>query len=172
MNKTLRTILTIIVILVLAGGVVFIGSRIMRMLAAGSGFNAGNASGGLVAVSANGNTIAPDPNSQLPENTASQIIGNLNVSIALTPYPPVGWQEGGFDVTLTDTQGQKITDAKITLDLTMPAMPMPPNTLEGQHTGSGLYHSTGMFTMRGLWKIEVIIERGGKKQSVFFEVGL
>jgi hypothetical protein len=29
-----------------------------------------------------------------------------------------------------------------------------------------------MFTMRGLWKIEVIIERGGKKQSVFFEVGL
>jgi hypothetical protein len=171
-KKTLRTILTIIVVLALAGGVIFIGSRIMRMFAGGSGFGAGNASGGLVAVSADGKALTIDLNSQLPKNTASQNVGDLNVSIALSPYPPVGWQEGAFDITLTDGQGLPITDAKITLDLTMPAMPMPPNTLEAQHTGSGLFHSTGMFTMRGLWKIEVIIERGGKKQSVFFEVGL
>jgi hypothetical protein len=172
MNKTLRTILTIIVVLAIAGGVIFIGSRIMRMRATGSGFGAGNASGSLVAVSADGKALATDPNSQLPKNTASQNVGNLNVSIALSPYPPVGWQEGAFDVTLTDGQGLPITDAKITLDLTMPAMPMPPNTLEAQHSENGLYHATGMFTMRGLWKLEVIIERNGEKQSVFFEVGL
>jgi hypothetical protein len=172
MSKSLRTILNIIVIIALAAGVLFIGSRIMRMFAGGSGFNAGIASAGLVAVSADGKSIPADPATQLPKNTAVQKVGNLNVALALTPYPPVGWQDGSFDVTLTDAQGQAITDAKITLDLTMPAMPMPPNSFEAQPSGSGLYHATGMLTMRGLWKIEVIIERGGQKQSVFFEVGL
>jgi hypothetical protein len=172
MNKNIRTILTVIVILALAGGVIFIGSRIMRMRAAGSGFGAGNASGGLVAVSADGKALATDPNNQLPENTAAQIVGNLNVSLALSPYPPVGWQESGFDVTLTDGQGQAITDAKVSLDLTMPAMPMPQNALDAQQTSNGFYHATGRFTMRGLWRIEVIIERGGQKQSVFFDVNL
>ena len=174
MNKTMRTILLVLVILALAGGVVFVGTRMARMRAAGGGFGpgGGNASGGLVAVSADNKPFAADPNSQLPANTAAQKAGNLNVSLALSPYPPVGFQESAFDVILTDPNGLPITDAKISLDLTMPAMPMPPNSLEAQHTGNGLYHGTGTFTMRGLWRIEVIIERGGQKQSVFFEVGL
>jgi hypothetical protein len=174
MNKTMRTILIVIAILALVGGVFIFGRMFMRMRASGSGFGpgGGNASGGLVAVSADNKPLAAEPNSQLPENTAAQKAGNLNVSLALSPYPPVGWQEGGFDVTLIDGQGQPITDAKISLDLTMPAMPMPPNSLDAQHTGNGIYHTTGMFTMRGLWRIEVIIERGGQKQSVFFDVGL
>jgi hypothetical protein len=172
MNKIIRTIVIVIVILVLAGGVFFVGSRIMRMRAAGSGFGAGNASGGLVAVSADGQPITADSNSPLPENTAAQKIGDLTITLALSPYPPVGFQNGSFDVTLTDGQGQAITDATITLDLTMPAMPMPQNTVVAQHTSDGLYHGTGRFTMRGLWRIEVIVERGGQKQSVFFDVNL
>jgi len=168
MNKTLRTILIAIAILILAGGLVFVGSRFMRMRAVGNGY----ASGGLVAVSADGKTLAADPNSQLPENSATQKAGNLNVMLTLSPYPPVGWQESGFDVTITDGQGLPITDAKISLDLTMPAMPMPQNTLEAQYVSDRLYHGTGMFTMRGLWRIEIIIERGSEKQSVFFTVGL
>jgi hypothetical protein len=36
----------------------------------------------------------------------------------------------------------------------------------------GKYHASGYFTMRGLWRIEVIITHGSQKQSVFFEVGL
>jgi hypothetical protein len=174
MNKTSRTILTVIIILALAGGVFIVGRMFMRMRASGGGFGPGNgnASGGLMAVSADNKPIAADPNSQLPANTAAQKAGNLNVSLALSPYPPVGFQEGGFDVTLTDAQGLPVTDAKIGLDLTMPAMPMPPNTLQAQHSGNGLYYVTGTFTMRGLWRIEVIIQRGGQKQSVFFDVGL
>ena len=175
MNKTLRKTLTVIAILILAGVFyIIVGTMVGRMRAAriGGGASAGSGSGGLAAVSADGKPIATDPNSQLPDNTASQKAGNLNVSIVLSPYPPAGWQEGSFDITLTDDQGLAITDAKIRLDLTMPAMPMPQNTLEAQHTGNGLYHATGMFTMRGLWLIEVIVERGSEKQSVFFTVGL
>ena len=132
--------------------------------------SSGHAPGGLVAVSSDGEALPTDPSTQLPENTAAQKVGSMNVSIALSPYPPVGWQEGNFDVTLTDENGQAITDAKITLDLTMPGMWMPPNALEAQHTGDGHYQATGMFTMRDLWQIEVVIQRGGETQSAFFYV--
>ena len=134
--------------------------------------SSGHAPGGLVAVSPDGEPLPTDPNTTLPENTAAQKIGNLNVSIALSPYPPVGFQETNFDVTLTDEKGQAITDATITFDLTMPGMWMPPNKLEAQHTSNGLYQATGRFTMPDLWRIEVIIQRGSDKQSAFFDVWL
>jgi hypothetical protein len=130
----------------------------------------GHAPGGLVAVSPDGKPLAADPSNKLPENTVTQQVGNLSVSIALSPYPPVGFQKSDFDVSLTDEQGQPITDAKISLDLTMPGMWMPPNKLEAQHNGNGRYHAAGMFTMRDLWQIEVIIQRGEEKQSAFFDV--
>jgi len=132
--------------------------------------NSGHAPGGLVAVSPDGKPLPTDPSNTLPENTAAQKVGNLNVSIALSPDPPVGFQTSNFDVTLSDEQGQPITDAKISLNLTMPGMWMPPNKLEAQHTGNGGYHAAGMFTMRDQWRIEVVIQRGGEKQSAFFDV--
>lgn len=132
----------------------------------------GHAPGGLMAVSRDGAPLAADPNSQLPENAAAQKVGDLNVSIALSPYPPVGFQKGDFDVTLTDETGQAIADARISLDLTMPAMRMPLNKLEAQYMGDGRYHATGIFTMRDWWRIEVIIQRGSAQQSAFFDVWL
>jgi hypothetical protein len=186
-NKT--TVLTaivvaIVVVVVLVGGfMIYRRYSYARMMfdshssASGPGFgpgmmNSGQAPGELVAVSANGEQIVPDPASELPENTAAQKVGGLNVSMALSPYPPTGFQESNFAVTLTDEQGQAVTDAKISLDLTMPEMWMPPNKLEAQHAGNGQYLATGRFTMRGLWRIEVILERGGNKQSAFFDVSL
>ncbi len=109
---------------------------------------------------------------QMNSSTASQKVGNLNVAIALNPYPPVGFQKTTFDVTLTDSEGQAITDAKIALDLTMPSMWMPPNKLSPQHVSNGKYSATGNFTMRGWWRIEVIITRGSEKQSAFFDLGI
>jgi len=44
--------------------------------------------------------------------------------------------------------------------------------LNMQSSGEGKYHATGRFTMRGPWRIEVIISIGGKSQSVFFDVWL
>jgi hypothetical protein len=182
-NKT--TILTavgtmLVVVVLLVGAFIMIRrfsyARMMsngQSSASGPGMmNSGHATGGLVAVSPSGEQLATDPTNQLPENTAAQKVGNLNVSIALSPYPPVGFKENTFAVTLTDEQGQAVTDAKISLDLTMPEMPMPANKLEAQHAGNGQYPATGRFTMRGWWRIEVIIERGGNKQSAFFDVWL
>ncbi len=132
----------------------------------------GQTTGGLVAVSPDGKALPVDSTNKLPDNTVAQKIGNLNVLLALAPYPPTGFSKSDFDVTLTDDKGQPVTDAKVSLNLTMPAMWMPTNTPSAQHVGNGRYHATGLFTMRGLWRIEVIIDRGGAKQSAFFDVWL
>ena len=130
----------------------------------------GQTTGGLVAVSADGKTLPKDGN--LPDNTAAQKVGNLNVTIAISPYPPASFQQGAFDITLADAEGKAITDAKVSLDLTMPAMWMPPSKPDAQHVGSGKYRASARWTMRGQWRIEVIITRGGEKQSAFFDVWL
>jgi hypothetical protein len=132
--------------------------------------NAANA--GLVAVSADGKALPIDLESQLPENTATQKAGNLNITLALSPYPPISFQQGNFEVTLVDENGQAIADATVVLDLTMPAMPMPSNKVEAKYTDNGLYQGKGRFTMGGLWRIEVIVQRGGEKKSAFFDLEL
>ncbi len=133
----------------------------------------GQSPDGLTAVSPDGTPVPlPADNAKLPENTSTQKVGNLNVTLELNPYPPTAFKKTDFDITLVDDQGQAVTDANISLDMTMPGMRMPPNKLEALHTGSGLYQAAGMFTMRDLWRIEVIILRGGEKQSAFFDVGI
>ena len=133
--------------------------------------NAGS-SRGLVAVSTDGKTIPPPADSNLPVNTAMQKVGDTNVTVALTPFPPASFQNGNFLITLTDAKGQAITDAKVSLDLTMPSMRMPSNKPNAQHVGDGKYTASGLWTMRGWWRIQVTIVRGGATQSAFFDVWL
>jgi hypothetical protein len=132
--------------------------------------------GGLLAISID-RTPMPVPIAQgaavyLPENTAIQESGGLLVSLALDPYPPTVSKPGNFEIKLTDQDGQANSNAIISLDLTMPGMYMPPNQLKMESAGEGKYLATGHYTMRGLWRIEVILSLGGKTQSVFFEVWL
>lgn len=175
-NLNRRTITLMVVgILVVVAGVFVVALLLPRVFNQGGGAGVTSkqgASGGLIAVSANGTEIAAAADSKLPDNTAVQVVGMLHVSLALSPYPPVGWQNSDFKVTLEDEKGQAVNDATISLDLTMPGMWMPANSLEAQHAGEGVYEATGMFTMRDLWQIEVIIERGGEKSSAFFDVRL
>ena len=157
------------IVLVLVAGVFFVMMRRSRMMGAGSNVSAG----GLTAVSANGTPLpAPSAAGKLAENTAQQKSGDLLVSLSLNPYPPSGGDASTFVVSLTDANGQPVSDAAIGLDLTMPEMWMPPNQLNLAAAEAGKYQASGYFTMRGLWRIEVIITRAGQTQSVFFDVGL
>jgi hypothetical protein len=130
----------------------------------------------LVAVSADGTQIPPSTDvtsvtGDLQKGTAAQKSGDMIVKLALNPYPPTVGQ-GEFDVTLTDLNGKAIDDASISLDLTMPSMRMPPNQPVMEFVSNGEYHVSAYYTMRGWWRIEVIITRGSEKQSVFFDLGL
>ena len=130
----------------------------------------------LMAVSADGSQITPaadviSSTGELPAGTAAQQLDGMIVVLSLNPYPPsVG--QGEFDITLTDLNGQAINDAVISLDLTMPAMRMPPNQPVMEFVSDGNYHTTAYYTMRGWWRIEVIITRASETQSVFFDLGL
>ena len=119
-------------------------------------------------------TASPTPplSNALPANAATQKAGNLNVTLALTPFPPVSFQQTTFDITITDEKGNAVSDAQVSLDLTMPSMWMPSNKPQAQSLGTGKYQATGRFTMRGGWQIAVIVERGSEKQTAFFQLGL
>lgn len=167
MKKTAGVVIAVLLLVVLA--VFAMSMRRSHMMGGGSQLE-------LVAVSADGAQIPPSTDvtsitGELPKNTAAQKSGGMIVTLALNPYPPtVG--TGEFDVTLTDVNRQAINDASISLNLTMPAMRMPPNRPEMEFVADSRYHAAAYYTMRGWWRIEVIITRGSEKQSVFFDVGL
>jgi hypothetical protein len=166
-----RTVIFISIFVILAAVLILLFWRAQMM-----GPGARTSPGGLVAVSAEG-TPLPAPLAQaggapLPENTARQEYGGLTVSLSLTPYPPSLSNANNFEVRLTDSQGQAVSDASIQLDLTMPGMMMPPNQISLEPAGAGLYRASGSFTMRGPWRIEVIITSGGVTRSVYFDVWL
>jgi hypothetical protein len=159
-------------IIVVLAGVIFLIIWRSHIMGPGARVTAG----GLVAVSSEG-TPMPIPVAQatagkLPEDTAIQESGGLVVSLTLNPYPPSVSKSSEFEITLTDANGQAISDATISLDLTMPGMYMPPNLLNLEPSGEGKYLASGRFTMRGPWRMEAIITIGGKTQSVFFDVWL
>lgn len=165
-----KKITVAVIVIVVALGIIVTGMRRARMLSQPL-----QAQGGLIAVSSDGATIYPPANAaatKLPENMAMQQIGDMNVSIALNPYPPTGFNPADFEVTVTDANGQAINDATVSLDLTMPTMWMPTNQFPLTSVSDGKYFATGQFTMRGPWRIEVIITRDGKTQSAFFDVWL
>jgi hypothetical protein len=167
MNKKIIEVVIVLAVVIMLG-VVIMNMRRSRMMSQPL-----QTQGGLVAVSSNGAPISPPTAAtSLPENMAAQQVGDMIVSIALDPYPPTGFNPADFEVTLTDANGQAINDATVSLDLTMPTMWMPPNQFPLTSASNGKYSATGQFTMRGLWRIEVIVTRGGKTQSAFFDVGL
>lgn len=97
--------------------------------------------------------------------------GNLNVTVTMNPAP-AAFSTTTFNITITDEKGAPVSDAKVSLDLTMPSMWMPANKPQAQSLGDGKYQAAGRFTMRGGWRIDVIIERGGQKQNAYFDIGL
>jgi hypothetical protein len=158
------------IIVLLAGGIALMMWRAHIM-----GPGARLTAGGLVAVSAQGTPLplpAQVDASELEENTALQEAGDMLVSLTLTPYPPSMSKPSDFEIKLTDLNGQAISGATVSLDLTMPGMYMPPNKFDLAASGEGKYTASGHFTMRGPWRMEATITLNGKTQSVFFDVWL
>lgn len=173
LKKYTPALIAVVALVALAALLVAFVNRRSQMMGGGGGMHGqSQPAGGLTAVDTKGNAIAADTTLKLAEGSAAQKAGNLLVTFSMSPYPPAGFSQSGFEVTLTDENGKPVTDAAITLDLTMPAMPMPMNKFALESGGDGAYKANGRFTMRGLWQIEVIIERNGEKQSVFFQVWL
>jgi len=72
--------------------------------------------------------------------------------------------ETPFAITITGATGIVISDAKMSIGLDMPEMPMPPN-----HPAAiwkdGAYRGIAIFTMAGAWEMSVNIQRPGYDQE-------
>lgn len=97
--------------------------------------------------------------------------GELEVKLTLKQNPPV---VGNNDMTveIRDPAGKPVTDAKVVVNYSMPAMPgMPPMNYKTDAALSGeQYHGRINLSMAGAWNIEVRITRAGKTSSAKFNV--
>ena len=97
--------------------------------------------------------------------------GEYDVKVAIDKNPPV---TGDNEVTVAvkDSEGKSVTDAKVVVDYSMPAMPgMPPMNYKTDAVAKGdVYLATMNLSMAGPWNIAVKITRGGKTSSLKFTI--
>lgn len=97
--------------------------------------------------------------------------GELDVKLTLKQNPPVVG-ENDLTVEIKDPAGKPVTDAKVVINYSMPAMPgMPPMNYKTDATLHGdRYQGRMNLSMAGPWNIEVKITRAGKAVSAKFNV--
>jgi hypothetical protein len=75
-----------------------------------------------------------------------------------------------FTIELKDSAGERIKDARLTLDLTMPFMPMPPNNPKAVWQDDA-YRGTAIFTMAGAWQVNVEVNHAeGGTETIIFDI--
>lgn len=96
--------------------------------------------------------------------------GALTMSLRITPNPPAPMRETLMRLTLSDSRGQPVSAADVSMDLTMPGMAMPANRPRVLAEGDGVYSAKTIFSMAGTWKIEVAIAQAGAPGTFSFEL--
>lgn len=118
-------------------------------------------------------TDPPKPGAAAPNDSPKDApwtkkAGDLLVSLKITPYPPQGRNPTSLELIVVDASGLPVSDAQVRLNLTMPAMPMPPNQPVAQAAGNGHYTASTRMGMPGQWQIAVLITRNGQQQRADF----
>ena len=90
----------------------------------------------------------------------------LDISFRGRPDPPRAG-DNEFEVAVKDARGQPLTDAQVTVQLSMPAMPtmnMPAMRNEATlpPVGGGVYRGMGLVIMAGRWDVTVAVAKDGK----------
>jgi len=92
------------------------------------------------------------------------------VILNLADSPLKAMTETPFAVTVVGDTGIVIKDAKLSIAMDMPAMPMPPNNPVAKWD-DGAYRGKAIFTMAGAWQITINIQRPGYDQEqVIFDI--
>lgn len=99
-----------------------------------------------------------------PGAPAETAIGDVAITFRSEPEPPVTG-ENTFEATVEDASGNPVTDATVTAEFFMPAMPemkMPAmrNSTTLTHDGEGRYRGRGQVMMAGAWDVTVTVRRG------------
>ena len=97
--------------------------------------------------------------------------GDYNVVIKIDKNPPITG-DNNLSVSVKDGGGADVTDAKVSIEYSMPAMPgMPAMKYNTNAELAGTIYKTKVnFSMSGSWNMVVKIVRGGKTTQVKFTV--
>jgi hypothetical protein len=115
------------------------------------------------------------PDCLINAGPCSRTVEGITVTFDLAPKPVRALRELEFSVLLAK-DGDPLTGASVTVDLTMPGMDMGENRVRlatrsgGRHAGKGVIVRCP--SGRTLWKASVIIEHGGRvvTSDFLFEV--
>jgi hypothetical protein len=97
--------------------------------------------------------------------------GDYTLDIRIDKNPPVVG-DNLMELTIKDTDGKAVTDAKVAVTYTMPPMSgmAPMNYKTDAVPKEGSYQATLKFSMSGSWNVEAKIIRAGKTTPVKFNV--
>ena len=102
-------------------------------------------------------------------NTITKKVGDYTLDFTVDKNPPVTGKNN-VDVALKDKSGAAVTDAKVVVEYSMPAMSgMPPMNYKSTAELKGdKYAAVIEPSMAGPWNLAVKITRGGKTDTAKF----
>ena len=97
--------------------------------------------------------------------------GEYNVQMTMDKNPPIVG-DNHMEIAVKDGGGKAVTDAKVLVNYSMPAMPgMPPmNYKTDASLQADKYKAKLNLSMSGSWNIEVKITRAGKTETAKFNI--
>ncbi|GAB4389531.1 MAG: copper resistance determinant CrdA [Thermodesulfovibrionales bacterium] len=97
--------------------------------------------------------------------------GDYDVQVRIDKNPPVVG-ENSVEIEVKDASGRNVTDARVTVEYSMPPMPGMPamNYKEEAALKGDLYRARLNLSMSGSWNISLKIRRGDKTDTVKFNV--
>lgn len=97
--------------------------------------------------------------------------GDYDIEAKIDRNPPVVG-DNNITVEVKDAAGKYVTDAKVVVDYSMPAMPgMPPMNYKTDAVLKGNeYRATMNLSMSGPWNIAIKITRAGKTSTAKFNI--
>jgi len=97
--------------------------------------------------------------------------GDLTVDVKIDKNPPISGTNN-MDIAVKDAGGKLITDAKVMVEYSMPAMPGMPamNYKADAQLKEDTYKAAMNLSMSGSWNISVKVTRANKTQTAKFTV--
>jgi hypothetical protein len=105
------------------------------------------------------------------EYEISKKAGDLNILIKIDKNPPITGKNN-VEITISDSAGKAVSDAKVVVVYSMPPMPgmAPMNYKTDTELKGNAYKAQVNYSMAGSWNNEVRITRSGKTVSARFTI--
>ncbi|OGW21769.1 MAG: hypothetical protein A2Z82_00235 [Nitrospirae bacterium GWA2_46_11] len=102
---------------------------------------------------------------------AKKKAGEYDITVKIDKNPPIVG-DNNMEIEIKDVSGKYVTDAKVKVEYSMPAMPGMPamNYKDDAELKGNEYKAKMNLSMSGAWNVSVKISRGGKTTTVRFNV--